>query len=261
MDELKRKLLPLLDEKYQQFSKKEFFLETDPIQIPHRFTKKEDIEIAGFIAATLAWGQRKTIINNAGKWMNLMDDSPYDFIMNHQAEDLKCFKGFVHRTFNESDCLGFIHALQNLYLHHNGLEGAFSGVKTDFAQGISDFKKIFFSSHHLSRTTKHVADPISGSSAKRICMYLRWMCRPANTGTDLGIWTSISPAELYLPLDVHSGNVARHLGLLTRTQNDWKAVSELTLKLREFDHADPCKYDYALFGIGAFDDYQQIKIS
>ncbi len=230
-------------------------METDPIQIPHRFSRKEDIEIAGFIAATLAWGQRKTIINNASKWMAFMDDSPFEFITGHQPEDLKRFKGFVHRTFNETDALTFVESLKNLYAHHGGLEAAFAGTdpSADFATRLSNFKQLFFSSPHLPRTTKHVADPLAGSSAKRLCMYLRWMIRPANAGTDLGIWNSLSTADLYLPLDVHSGNVARRLGLLNRTQNDWKAVSELTQTLRKFDPVDPCKYDYALFGIGAFE--------
>ncbi len=253
----KKELSSLLEEKYLQFSKKEFFLETDPIQIPHRFTKKEDVEIAGFIAATLAWGQRKTIINNANRWMAMMDESPYDFIMNHQETDLKRFAGFIHRTFNETDALTFVHALKNLYSTHGGLEAAFAGKNSgaDFASRVSNFKTLFFSSTHLPRTTKHVADPLSGSTAKRLCMYLRWMVRPANAGTDFGIWTSFSPADLHLPLDVHSGNVARKLGLLSRTQNDWKAVSELTLTMKKFDPNDPCKYDYALFGLGAFDGY------
>ncbi len=249
-------LQTLLEEKYLQFSKKEFFLETDPIQIPHRFTQKEDIEIAGFIAATLAWGQRKTIINNASKWVKLMDDSPLEFVLNHQDNDLKRFKGFVHRTFNETDCLTFIHALKNIYQNYGGLESAFGGrVTQDFAGRLSNFKRLFFSSEHLQRTTKHVADPVAGSTAKRLCMYLRWMVRSAQLGTDFGIWTSIAPSELHLPLDVHSGNVARKLGLLTRTQNDWKAVVELTATLRKYDAADPCKYDYALFGLGAFEGF------
>lgn len=253
-------LKSLLEEKYLQYSNKEFFLETDPIQIPHRFTKKEDIEIAGFIAATLAWGQRVTIINNASKWMKLMDDSPFDFITNYQDTDLKRFNGFVHRTFNETDAITFITALRNIYENHGGLEAAFAGkAGEDYAVKINRFKNLFFSSPHLSRTTKHVADPLSGSSAKRICMYLRWMVRPADHGTDLGIWKNISTSELYLPLDVHSGNVARELGLLQRTQNDWKAVTELTHTLRKFDKNDPCKYDYALFGIGAFKNLNSVK--
>lgn len=230
-------------------------METDPIQIPHRFTKKEDIEIAGFIVATLAWGQRKTIINNANKWMAFMDESPFDFILNHQETDLKRFKGFVHRTFNETDALTFINSLRHIYQNHGGLEKALSTSGSDFQQKLSQFKKLFFSYPHLSRTTKHIADPVSGSTAKRLCMYLRWMVRPADKGTDFGIWTSFKPSELFLPLDVHSGNVARKLGLLGRTQNDWKAVNELTETLRKFDPKDPCKYDYALFGLGAFDKY------
>jgi len=254
------KLLPLLEEKYLEYSRKEFFLETDPIQIPHRYTKKEDIEISGFIAATLAWGQRKTIINNASKWMAMMDDTPHDFILNHQPSDLKRFKGFVHRTFNETDALTFVHALQNLYQQHRGLEFTFASPGLPFAERLHRFRQLFFSVEHLSRTTKHVADPLAGSSAKRLCMYLRWMVRPAEKGTDFGIWKTISPADLYLPLDVHSGNVARHLGLLSRTQNDWKAVTELTENLRLFDSSDPCKYDYALFGLGAFDDYRTVSI-
>lgn len=229
-------------------------METDPIQVPHRFKKKEDIEIAGFIAATLAWGQRVTIINNANKWMKLMDESPYDFIMNHSDEDLKTFKGFVHRTFNDTDALTFISALKNIYQKFGGLEAAFLQGDS-FASRISNFKKVFFEIEHLGRTTKHVADPLSGSSSKRLCMMLRWFVRPADGGTDFGIWKNFQTSQLHLPLDVHSGNVARKLGLLDRKQNDWKAVEELTSILRRFDAQDPCKYDYSLFGLGAFDKF------
>jgi uncharacterized protein (TIGR02757 family) len=244
-------LAKLLEEKYLLYANADF-IDTDPIQIPRQFSKKEDIEIAGFLAATIAWGQRVSIIKNAKRLVELMDNAPHDFVLNHEPSDRKRFEGFVHRTFSEVDAMYFMEALQHIYLHKNGLESCFA-KGSNARERISNFHHTFFEIDHLSRTKKHVSNPVKGSSAKRLNMYLRWMARPATEGVDFGIWTKIPTSELMLPLDVHTGNVARKLGLLTRKQDDWKAVEELTGQLRTFDPADPVKYDYALFGIGAFE--------
>lgn len=244
----------LLEEKFIQFNQTSF-IENDPISIPHLFSAKEDIEIAGFLAATIAWGQRKTIVTNARRMIQLMDDAPYDFILHHEDKDLWRLKGFVHRTFNSEDFEFFVKALQHIYINHGGLESVFARNAENMQQSIHYFKKVFFEIEHPQRSTKHIADPLKKSSAKRINMFLRWMCRNDKSGVDFGIWKSISPKHLMCPLDVHSGNVARKLGLLTRTQNDWQAVEELTYQLRKFDKNDPVKYDFSLFGLGVFEGF------
>ena len=249
-------LKSFLDDKVLQYNNPDF-IESDPVQIPHLFTLKEDREIAGFLAATIAWGNRKMIINNAKKMVTLMGSSPYDFVMNHNKNQLEPLATFVHRTFNGGDFTTFITALKHIYTHHGGLEGVFtSHQNTDSLQpAINQFKKVFFEVEHQNRTQKHISDPLAGSAAKRINMYLRWMIRNDNAGVDLGLWKNISPALLSCPLDVHSGNVARKLGLLTRKQNDAKALAELDIKLRSLDKADPVKYDFALFGLGVFEGF------
>ena len=232
------------------------FIESDPIQIPHRFSLKEDIEIAGFLSATIAWGNRTMIIRNASKLMDLMGNSPYDFIMSHTPEHLEHFNYFVHRTFNATDAKTFMTGLRQIYSNHNGLEGFFMKVENNSVQkNISDFKNNFFEIIHEKRTEKHISDPLNNSAAKRINMFLRWMVRNDNTGVDFGIWKNVSPSYLSCPLDVHSGNVARKLGLLTRKQNDAKAVLELDTNLRILDSKDPTKYDFALFGLGVFEGF------
>jgi uncharacterized protein (TIGR02757 family) len=249
-------LKSFLDEKTVLYNNTDF-IESDPVQIPHLFTQKEDIEIAGFLSATISWGNRKMIIKNAHKMMDLMGNSPYDFVMSHQESDLERLDTFVHRTFNGQDFMGFIRGLQHVYKNHGGLETVFSqNIEGDNLQkNIHHFKELFFETPHLYRTQKHISDPLKGSAAKRINMYLRWMVRQDTKGVDLGIWKTISPAHLSCPLDVHSGNVARKLGLLTRKQNDGKALNELDLKLRELDPSDPVKYDFALFGLGVFEGF------
>jgi uncharacterized protein (TIGR02757 family) len=249
-------LKSFLDEKVVLYNNMNF-IESDPVQIPHLFTQKEDIEIAGFLSATISWGNRKMIIKNSHKMMELMGNTPYDFVMSHQETDLERLESFVHRTFNGQDFMGFIKGLQHIYKNHGGLETVFSNNPSEdnLQKSIHEFKKLFFEIPHLNRTQKHISDPLKGSAAKRIHMYLRWMCRQDNKGVDLGIWKSIPPAILSCPLDVHSGNVARKLGLLTRKQNDGKALTELDLKLRELDPIDPVKYDFALFGLGVFEGF------
>lgn len=233
------------------------FIESDPIQIPHRFSLKEDIEISAFLTATIAWGNRKMIIKNADRMMHLLGNSPYDFVMNHSESDLDKFDGFVHRTFNSEDLKYFIKALNNIYARHDGMEPIFKrfASESSLQASIHEFKKVFFALKHQKRTQKHVGDPIKGSSCKRINMMLRWLVRKDNAGVDFGIWKSLGNHQLSCPLDVHSGNVARKLGLLKRKQNDAKALSELDTNLRRLDPIDPVKYDFALFGLGVFEGF------
>lgn len=245
-----------LEEKVFQYNTPAF-IESDPISIPHQFILKEDIEISGFLASTIAWGNRTMIIKNASKLVGLMGNSPYDFIMSHDEHDLDRFNGFVHRTFNNIDLTYFMKAIQNIYKNHGGMENVFAQSVTPLSTqpAIHEFKKIFFSIQHPSRTSKHVSDPNKGSAAKKINMYLRWMVRSDNKGVDFGLWKSIQPSQLCCPLDIHSGNVARKLGLLTRNLNDSKAVIELDTNLRQMDQIDPVKYDFALFGLGVFENF------
>lgn len=229
------------------------FIETDPISIPHAFQQKEDREIAGFITALLAWGQRPVILRNAQRFLDLMDRDPHSFILHHSPTDRKRFSGFVHRTFNGEDAIYLLKALQEVYRNHGGLEGLLQKhitTPSEFGHSISGFRNELLSFKAPARFTKHLADPLRNSSAKRLCMYFRWMVRKDKAGVDFGIWKNISPAVLHCPLDLHSGRVARHLGLLTRQQDDWKAVTELTTALRKFDKNDPAKYDFALYGAG-----------
>ncbi|WP_242093778.1 TIGR02757 family protein [Aestuariivivens sediminicola] len=249
-------LQEFLDAKVAQYNHPRF-IETDPIQIPHSFSKKEDIEIAGFLTATIAWGNRKSIINNAGGLMALLDHAPHDFVLNHSKQDLKSLTHFVHRTFNGEDCKQFVRSLQHIYKFHGGLESVFAkhAEKTSLQGAISRFKSLFFEIEHLPRSKKHISDPLKNSAAKRLNMMLRWFVRKDNSGVDFGIWKSLSPSQLSCPLDVHSGNVARKLGLLNRKQNDAKALEELDNNLRNLDPSDPVKYDFALFGLGVFEGF------
>ena len=248
-------LKDFLDEKSFQYNQVSF-IESDPIQIPHEFTKKEDIEIAAFLTSIIAWGQRKTIIKNSYKMMEILDNSPHDFIINSSEKEIEKAH-IIHRTFNPVDFRYFIKTLKQIYIDYGNLENAFYIEKenTDMHFNIHNFKKIFFKNNFPLRTTKNLSDPFKGSACKRINMFLRWMVRNDNKGVDFGIWKNISPSILSCPLDVHSGNVARKLGLLLRTQNDHKAVLELDRKLRKFDDSDPVKYDFALFGLGVFEGF------
>ena len=252
----KAELKEFLDAKVLEYNHPKF-LEDDPIQIPHRFTRKEDIEVSAFLTATIAWGNRKSIINNATKLMELMGNTPYDFIMNHTEDDLEKLSPFVHRTFNSIDLAYFVSSLQNIYKNHGGLETVFTEYQTkdSMQPAISKFKEVFFELPHQTRTQKHVSDPNKGSAAKRINMFLRWMVRDSATGVDFGLWKNIESAKLSCPLDVHSGNVARKLKLLKRKQNDAKALQELDKNLRKLDATDPVKYDFALFGLGVFERF------
>lgn len=183
-----------------------------------------------------------------------MGQQPHEFVLNHSVKDLKHFKNFVHRTFNGTDCAYFLRALRHIYTTHGGLEMSFyNGMKPDdidVKNAIIHFRTLFLETKHETRSEKHISNPDKNSSSKRLCMYLRWMVRKDSKGVDFGIWKKIKPAQLCLPLDVHTGNVSRKLGLLKRQQNDWTAVEEITQVLRILDAKDPVKYDFALFGLG-----------
>ncbi len=238
----------LLDQKAEQFNQPNF-ISNDPISIPHRFKKKQDIEISGLFAATLAWGQRKTIISNCNRLMEGMDNAPHDFVIGHTDHDLKRFRDFKHRTFNSTDLNYFLRFLKWYYSQYDSLEGAF--VADTIETGLVNFHDLFFSlPDYPKRTIKHISTPARKSACKRLNMYLRWMVRSDNKGVDFGIWKKIKPSQLICPCDVHVDRVARKLKLIKRKQVDWQTALELTSNLRKLDPVDPVKYDFALFGLG-----------
>lgn len=245
-----------LDEKVEEFNRPNF-IETDPIQVPKQFSGKENIEIAGFLTATISWGNRPAIIKNALRLMAMLDNQPHDFILNASNDEINRLEKFVHRTFNGNDCIYFIQALRNIYKKHGGLQSVFErGFQHEetIKSALAHFYKIFFELEG-ERTRKHISNVQKGASAKRLNMYLRWLVRNDKKGVDFGLWQGIPTSELMLPLDVHTGNVGRKLGLLQRKSSDWKAVEELTISLRKFDENDPVKYDFALFGLGVFEKF------
>lgn len=252
----REQLKDLLDKKAHLYNNHQF-IESDPIQIPHRFTKKEDIEISALLTAVIAWGQRKNIIKSALHLMDLMDNSPYEYIV--KSPGFNTTRHFVYRTFQPIDLLFFLCALKNIYIVNGGLEQVFvkgfNDSKSVFG-AIMHFRKVFLETEHLRRSEKHLSNISANSSGKRINLFLRWMVRSDDRGVDFGIWKQIPASSLMLPLDLHVGNVARKLGILSRQQNDWKAVEEATAFLRKFDANDPIKYDYALFGMGVFENFK-----
>ncbi len=247
-------LKEFLDEKVQHYLRPEFIID-DPISIPHQFHNKEDIEIAAFLTATISWGRRATIIKNAKMMMNIMDNSPYEFILHANKKEINKSMHFCHRTFQGIDFLTFILALRNIYQNHNGLENCFFTKEKNTSKAISNFKKIFFSIEHPIRSQKHISDPMKGSAAKRLVMFLRWMVRSNKEHVDFGIWNRLQASQLSCPLDVHTANVARKLGLIKRKANDWKSVLELDAHLRKYCPQDPAKYDFALFGLGVYENF------
>lgn len=252
MGETDKIVFELLEDRYHRYNVLSY-IDEDPIQVPHLFTQKEDIEVAAFLSASIAWGQRKTIVKNARELMKLMDYQPYEFIRSAGRNDLELFDRFVHRTFNGTDCRFFIESLQHIYQRHGGLEEVFvKGYRRDetIFTALAYFREVFLSSGHEPRSEKHLSSVMAGSAAKRLNMMLRWLVRRDSIGVDFGIWNQIPMSALMIPLDVHVGMVSRMLGLLTRRQHDWKAVVEITEKLRVFDLNDPGKYDFSLFGMG-----------
>lgn len=242
----------LLDVKYDQFNRP-LFIEKDPISIPHLFENKVDVEISGFLTAIISWGNRAAILKSAAELMNRMGGTPYDFVIKASDTEIKDLTDFYYRTFQGADIVSFVYGLRNIYLNFGGLHSLFSEqwkLGKGIEGGLSELRKNFFTTSAPLRSYKHLASVEKGASCKRLNMFLRWMIRNDNRGVDFGIWKDIPTSALYLPLDVHTGNVARKLGLLKRKANDWKAVQEVTDSLRLLDATDPVKYDFALFGMG-----------
>lgn len=250
-----KNLKAFLDKKVDQYNQPSF-IKDDPVSIPHMFTQKQDIEIAGFFAAVFSWGNRTTIINKSKDLLVRMDNAPLQFILGHSKKELNALSAFKHRTFNEDDLFYFIDFFRRYYGEYGSLETAFFPQK-DFTveQGLNYFKQLFFAEHHLKRTEKHISSPAQKSACKRLNMFLRWMVRTDKKGVDFRLWKNISPSQLICPLDVHVARVGRKLGLLQRKQTDWQAACELTDELRKLDKHDPVKYDFALFNLGIMEKY------
>jgi len=242
----------LLERLWDRYDR-EAFIACDPIAVPHRFASRDDREIAGFLAATIAWGSRPVIVRNGLRLMRYLDDAPHDFVRNASEHELQGLATFVHRTFNGGDLIHFIRAIRAMYERHGGLgrfvEAGYAATG-DLRRVLAALRAEFFREEHPARCEKHLSSIERGASCKRLCMYFRWMVRRDERGVDFGLWRSIPPSALFLPLDLHSGAMGRALGLLTRRQNDWRAVEEITAALRTFDAQDPVRYDFALFGAG-----------
>lgn len=248
----KEELKELLDSLYDKYNTPDF-IAGDPISIPHSFSGKEDREISGFLAATIAWGNRKAIVKSAQRMVEYLDGAPYDFIVNATESDLHRLETYVHRTFNGGDFADFVRALNHFYTIHGGIGDFFESRFArfgDMRMVLSDFRREFWSVDHSTRAEKHLSSIDKKAACKRLNMYVKWMVRDDGRGVDFGIWKSIPASALYLPLDVHTAGMGRALGLITRKQNDWRTVEEITGALREFDPDDPVKYDFALFGAG-----------
>lgn len=284
----------LLEQLHDRYNTPDFIAD-DPISVPHRFSAQEDIEIAGFLTSTIAWGNRKAIVKSALRMIDFLDSAPYDFVMNASDSELDSVRNYVHRTFNGGDFRAFLLSLRHIYTNFGSM-GAFfereyartvtensdgdggskkiakntgekrtetigeksceAGAQGDLREVMSRFRKEFFAPPHTPRCEKHLSSIDRGAACKRLCMFLRWMVRYDDRGVDFGLWKGIPPSALYLPLDVHSANTARTLGLLSRRANDWRSVEEVTACLREFDAADPARFDFALFGAGIAGEFK-----
>lgn len=245
-------LRELLEELYLRYDNVDF-ISPDPISIPHSFSSQPDREVSGLLAATIAWGNRKTIVKSANRMMDYLDRRPYDFVVGASEAELRVLESYVHRTFNGEDLICFVRAIREICRRYGSLGSWFQSdyaLRGDMRLVLADFRELFFSEPHPQRSEKHLSSIAKGAACKRLNMYLRWMVRPDVHGVDFGYWREIPPSALYLPLDLHSGNVARQLGILGRKQNDWRAVEEVMTELRKADPNDPVKYDYALFGVG-----------
>lgn len=256
----KEELKDLLDHLAERYNNSSFIAE-DPISIPHQFSKKEDIEIAGFLVATIAWGNRRSIVKNGNRMMDLMGGEPYRFLMESSQIEKEELNDFVHRTFNSEDFAYFLNSLANIYKTRGGIGAFFEkeyAKTSDIREVMNRFRDLFFELEHPARVEKHLSSITKGAACKRVNMFLRWMVRDDSTGVDFGLWKTIPSSALYLPLDVHSATVGRGLGLLERKQNDWKSVEEITENLRTFDPLDPIRYDYALFGVGVNHDFNKL---
>ena len=242
----------LLESLHDKFNCEEF-IDADPISVPHGFTLSQDREIAGLLASTIAWGNRKAIVKSAHRMMRYMDNAPYDFVVNASEQELENLSSYVHRTFNGGDFQDFVRGMRHIITRYGSIGSFFEQryeATEDLRVVLSEFRKEFHSAEHDPHSEKHMSSIDRGAACKRLCMYLRWMVREDSRGVDFGLWRKIPMSSLYMPLDIHTGRMGRSLGLLSRKQDDWKAVEELTATLREFDASDPVRYDYSLFGVG-----------
>ena len=253
MEKISKNIELLLHKKYEEYNVQRFIAD-DPISVPHRFLQKQDIEIAAFFAAIFAWGNRKTIINKCNELMMLMDNNPYDFILHHAEKELKNFVHFKHRTFNADDIFYFISFLHHHYKKYSSLEDAFCIVEKNMESRLIAFRNYFFSLEHLSRTRKHISTPQKNAACKRINLFLKWMVRKDESNVDFGIWKKIASSELIIPLDVHVARVSKKLNLLEDEKSNWKNAVLLTQKLKQLDENDPVKFDFALFGMGVYEN-------
>lgn len=247
-------LKPLLDHYHNKYNQLDF-IKDDPISIPHRFTRQQDIEIAGYFASLFAWGRRSTIINKTNELMDLMGNDPWQFITSHQPKERLLFQDFRHRTFQPPDIYYFLDFFQRFYNEYETMEDFFRRKY----EALRDWEKVILSFYQLfeelsgpsGRTSKHIGSPKRGSACKRLNLFFRWMIRKDDRGVDFGLWNNSIPAKvLFIPLDVHVHRVALKLGLTNIKLSNWKSTLEITESLREFDRDDPIKYDYALFGMG-----------
>ena len=248
-----RDLLERLHDRYNN----ESFIEADPISVPHSFTSTVDREIAGFLAATIAWGNRRAIVQSAHRMMRYMDNAPDDFVRNATQSDMEYLRTYVHRTFNGVDFQDFVRGLRHIITKWGSVGNYFESryeEHGDLRPVFSDFRRDFFAVEHDVHCEKHLSSIDKGAACKRLCMYLRWFVRHDDRGVDFGLWRRIPMSALYMPLDIHTGRMGRNLGLLGRKQSDWKAVEELTASLRELHVDDPVRYDYSLFGLGISGD-------
>ncbi len=248
----REELRDLLEHLHDKYNRAEF-IEPDPISIPHSFSEREDREVSGFLAAAIAWGNRKAIVKSARRMMQYMDDAPADFVRNASASELQHLQSYVHRTFNGQDFTDFVLGMRHIIENWDGIGKFFEQeyqATEDMAKVLSRFRREFFTAPHNPHSEKHLSSIDKGAACKRLNMYIRWFVRRDNRGVDFGLWQKIPMSALYLPLDVHTGNMGRALGLLNRKQSDWKATAEITASLREFDSTDPVRYDFALFGAG-----------
>ena len=248
-----RELLERLHDRYNN----ESFIEADPISVPHSFTRPVDREIAGFLAATIAWGNRRAIVQSAHRMMRYMDNAPEDFVRNATETDMEYLRTYVHRTFNGVDFQDFVRGLRHIITEWGSVGNYFETryeEHGDLRPVFSDFRRDFFAAEHDAHCEKHLSSIDKGAACKRLCMYLRWFVRHDDRGVDFGMWRRIPMSALYMPLDIHTGRMGRNLGLLNRKQSDWKAVEELTASLRELHADDPVRYDYSLFGLGISGD-------
>ena len=228
------------------------FIADDPVQFPRRYDILQDIEIASILSATIAWGNRKMICNNCNKMLNLMDNQPYNYVMEQGYEELPDMN--IHRTFFSCNLKYYLRGLNKIYTKYGSLHDfaktiSLSTVEFPSWKLVEEMNKVLIDANNGAKDSRCLPNNLDNTALKRINMALRWLVRDDGI-VDMGVWNVIKPSQLFIPLDVHVGNVSRNLGLLNRNANDKKATIELTNTLRQMRPEDPIWYDFALFGIG-----------